>query len=143
MVALLIARSDVVYDGVAPNIVPRLGFRNTVAWFGQDDADFALVVECIGVLGVRVDFSAAGNDGGGTFGEDHWMGGGVDFVAGVVAGFVELGGVGMVVLADGEDVTVREWWEKGDGGELERGCEGCVDEGNAGGICFDDLVQGV
>ena len=138
VVSLFLASGNVVDDGVAPDVghgVVLVDFeRGLVA---DDDADFAFVVEGLGEGGVRVDRLAAGDDAGGTFGEDDRVAGLVDFVRRVVAGLVEFCSVRGVVLADGEDVPAGQGREKFDGGEGNGVAAGGVHVSAE----LDDLVQ--
>ena len=111
VVALQVACGHVVDEGVAPHVVESVGFGHLGGALADDDADLALVVQRRGDVGVRVDRIAGGDDGGGGLGEHHRVLGqvlSVGAASGVEAAGRELGGVLGVVLADAEDVAVRD-----------------------------------
>lgn len=99
MIALALSCRHVVDDGIAPDVVHGFILPNAKAFLANDDSEFALVVDSLGELRVRVNVLSVCNDGREALGEDDGVRRLVDLVGAIEARFVELFGVLGVVLA--------------------------------------------
>jgi hypothetical protein len=141
VVALQISGGHVVDQGVSPYVVERVGFGHLGGALADDHADLPFVVQRGSDVGVWVDGIAGGDDRGGGLGEHRRVLRQVLSVGAagrVEAAGRELGGMLGVILADAEDVAVRDERRE----QLARFGGRCrVQPGYRAGAGGDDLLQ--
>lgn len=111
MVALPLASSHIINNGITPDVLHSVLLGNLMACFADDNSNLALIIDSLGEARVRIDFLTSTNDGGETLGEDDRVSGLVNLIGAVETGAVEFFGMIGVVLAYTQHVSATDWWQ--------------------------------